>query len=147
MTSFMPASASASTGVGCAADESADCRPEGGLQLGRPLVDPLALIVVLVEVELDSQAGVFGKKLADVCGIGGRQKVGAQHFGSDGVGLRLFEILALLIATCRHGKTEADDQTEQGQSGRKDDTEMLAMVVVRVRKAPPQPRPRCCDDR
>src|SRR5215475_4547975 len=130
MTSFMPASASASTGVGCAADESADCRPEGGLQLGRPLVDPLALIVVLVEVELDSQAGVFGKKLADVCGIGGREQVGAQNFGSDGVRFRLFESLALIIAIDRHRKTEADDQAEQRQGRRKDDAKMLVVFVV-----------------
>jgi len=143
----MPASASASTGVGCAADESADCRPESGLQLGRPLVDPLALIVVLVEVELDSQTGVFGEKFANVCGIGGRQKVGTQKFGSDGVGFRLLEILALVIATGRHGKAEADDQAEQRQGGRKDDTEMLAMFVVLVRITPAPPGACCRNDR
>ena len=106
----------------------ADCRPKSGLQLGRPFGQLLALIVILVEVKLDPQARVLGKELADVCSIGGGKKIAAQYFSSNGVGFRLFEILALIITIGRHRKAEADDQAEQRQRSREDDTKMFFLL-------------------
>src|ERR1700730_14013349 len=98
---------------------SADRSPEISLQLAGPRIDLRPPSIVVSDVEQDALAEVVAKKLAHICSIRRRQKVGAQDSGPDRVGLGFLEILALFVAIGGHRKPEPDDQCEQRQGGRK----------------------------
>jgi hypothetical protein len=113
ITSFMPLTARATTGVGC---------------------DLAQVHGVVRAVELDALVQVARQQAAHLVRIGGRQQARAQVFGADGVGLFLLVGLARVVAADGHREAEADDQAEQRERGGLDDGEVFARA--RVHRAP-----------
>ena len=128
-TSFMPATASAITGVGCAtagaltADHSSVCS-----------CAVLALIVRSCSRRASCRTACAGRdsreQRAHFRRIRRRQQVGAHVFGADRVGFRFFEVLALIVTADRHRKAEADDEAEQRQGRGQDHAEILARAFI-----------------
>ena len=71
---------------------------------------------------------VGAEQFADAGGIGGREQIGTDVLGADGIGFGLFVVLALVIAANGHGKTEADNQAEKSEGRGEDDVKVVALV-------------------
>ena len=88
-------------------------------------------------VEAHALLGVLPQQRAHLGGGLGGQQLGAQVFGADRVGLGLLVGLALVVARAGHRETEADQQPQQGERGRQDHVEVLALLRAE-RPAPAQ---------
>jgi hypothetical protein len=50
--------------------------------------------------------------------------------GPNRIGFRLLEILTLIVAVGGHRKAETNNQCQQRQGGRKDDAQILILLVA-----------------
>ena len=72
------------------------------------------------------------KQGADMRGVGCGQQVGTEVLGADRVGFFLLKVFALIIAAGRHREAEADDETEEGETGGEEHTKVLAQIFGEI---------------
>ena len=139
-TSFMPATASAITGVGCAKAGASTADHISDLQLGGISIDLLELARDAGSVERNPQIEILAKLRAHRRGIGGRQQSGPDIFRANRIGLGFLVVLAQIVAGGCHRKTESDDEAEQRQGGGLHEGIIVALGILqgrRRRKAAP----------
>jgi hypothetical protein len=85
--------------------------------------------LVALRIKRDALAEVLAQERADPGGVGGRQQVGAEVFGANGIGFLFLKLLALFIAADGHGKREADDQAQKRERGAENEVEVSLSKV------------------
>ena len=131
-TSFIPTTATAEIGVGCAIAGPRTAAHSSFWSGAVCAVDRLQRRGIERLVELYPVGGVQRQKLAHARPVRSGEQVGAHVLGADRVGLRFLQVLALVVTADRHREAEADDEAEQRERRRQDDAEIL---TSRLRQA------------
>ena len=133
-TSFMPETARAITGVGCAKAGACTADHISALQLSGISIDLLKLALIAGSIEQDSQIEIFPKLGTHSRSIGGRQQSCPDIFRANRVGLCFFVVLAQIVAADGHRETESDDEAEQRQGSGLHNAEIFTLVVFQGRR-------------
>ena len=96
-TSFMPETTRATTGVGFAAAGTRTADHSSACNCAVRALTCWSLLLVAGRVEHDALVQVIPQQRAHLRRIRGGQQVGPHVFGADRVGLRLLEVLALVV--------------------------------------------------